>query len=282
MQKKFNIKLNALALEKTLYVLGAGAFGVFIRWLQRQSAFDDNGLVNSRSLWNVLVLAIILAAFLVFRRFIKAFRKEGRELSEDAYTAFRAENKAFGVFRICLGGLMCVGAAVLFLTCETYIDVKFLKALAIAGFLSGLCFIQFNWHLRQESDKTGAMCLCAVVPVLTLALWLLTCYKMNDINSVVWDYGVEIVTLCVAMFAAFYVAGFVFSYAAPWKTLFFNMFAAFLLLMCLADERNMGMQLMLLAQAGMFVYYNWVMLENIGDKKKKNIFAPADDGFDRL
>ena len=32
------------SLEITCYVAGAGAFGVFLRWLQDQLAFDENGL----------------------------------------------------------------------------------------------------------------------------------------------------------------------------------------------------------------------------------------------
>ena len=36
------------ALEKTCYVGGAGAFGVFIRWLQLQVAFNDDGAAAAR------------------------------------------------------------------------------------------------------------------------------------------------------------------------------------------------------------------------------------------
>ena len=35
------------ALEKTCYVGGAGAFGVFIRWLQTQVAYNDEGLPDA-------------------------------------------------------------------------------------------------------------------------------------------------------------------------------------------------------------------------------------------
>ena len=48
------------ALEKTCYVGGAGAFGVFLRWLQTQVAFNDEGLPDA-SVFNVLVPLSILA-----------------------------------------------------------------------------------------------------------------------------------------------------------------------------------------------------------------------------
>ena len=54
------------ALEKTCYVGGAGAFGVFLRWLQLQIAFNDDGLPDP-SVFNVLVpLAIVAAGALFF------------------------------------------------------------------------------------------------------------------------------------------------------------------------------------------------------------------------
>ena len=42
------------SLEISCYVCGAGAFGVFFRWLQDQMAFDEAGLAE-RSVFNYLV-----------------------------------------------------------------------------------------------------------------------------------------------------------------------------------------------------------------------------------
>ena len=60
-------------LEISCYVAGAGAFGVFFRWLQDQLAFDENGL-NERSVFNLLVPAMVIASALVFRHFIRAMQ----------------------------------------------------------------------------------------------------------------------------------------------------------------------------------------------------------------
>ena len=57
------------ALELSCYVAGAGAFGVFLRWLQVMIAFNDQGLVD-RSAFNVLVPAFVIAAAVVFLRFL--------------------------------------------------------------------------------------------------------------------------------------------------------------------------------------------------------------------
>ena len=68
-------EMKQLALKLDCYVLGASAFGVFIRWLQLQIAFDDNGLCGSSSL-NVAVVLIVLAAAAVFYRFIKRMKAQ--------------------------------------------------------------------------------------------------------------------------------------------------------------------------------------------------------------
>lgn len=54
-----------------------------------------------------------------------------------------------------------------------------------------------------------------MLPVLMYALWLVVCYKANDINSVVWAYAVEIIAVSVAMIGFFYNAGYVFGQPKP-------------------------------------------------------------------
>lgn len=55
------IALQKKALEITCYVCGAGAFSVFIRWLQTMLAFNEDGLVDS-SIFNVLVPLMVIIA----------------------------------------------------------------------------------------------------------------------------------------------------------------------------------------------------------------------------
>lgn len=60
------------ALELNAYAVGAGAFGVFFRWMQRQLAFE-NGLAKS-SFWNLIVPLSILVVGYVFLRFEDRFK----------------------------------------------------------------------------------------------------------------------------------------------------------------------------------------------------------------
>ena len=79
------------SLEISCYVAGAGAFGVFFRWLQDQMAFDEAGLAE-RSVFNYLVPLVILASALLFNRFIERARSEKLYIPCLLYTSDAADD----------------------------------------------------------------------------------------------------------------------------------------------------------------------------------------------
>lgn len=273
-------EMKQLALKIECYIVGACAFGVFIRWLQLQIAFDDNGLCG-RSGLNVAVVLIILAAGYVFQRFIKQMRADRFLPNKAPHTALANGGRLHSLIRWAIGGLMCIGALALALSCETDKEAVFLLILAGSALLSGLAFPILMKRVNEPGAKPGPLCLLSMLPVVMYALWLVVSYKANDINSVVWAYAIEIIAISVAMVAFFYDAGYVFGQPKPWKSLFFSMMGAVLCVMCIADERYFGMQLMFISTALMFMYYTWIIIENMGKKAPKER-QPEDDGFERL
>ena len=79
-------------LEITCYVAGAGAFGVFFRWLQDQLAFDEAGL-NEKSVFNFLVPLLVIAAALLFRRFVSDMKE--RRLNTPSARPFSTRGSCF-------------------------------------------------------------------------------------------------------------------------------------------------------------------------------------------
>ena len=271
------------ALEKTCYVGGAGAFGVFIRWLQLQVAFNDDGLPDP-SVFNVLVPLAILAAGAVFFSFVKRWRDKRFYLPGAFNKALYNDGLIYGALRWFLGALMCLGAIALFAKSEADRNVGFYRVLAALGLISGAAFPFVMREANEDEPRLKLVCALQAAPMLLFAFWLVTCYKVNSINGIVWAYGVEVVACCFLLLAFFRVAGFAFSSSDQWHTLFFCMFAAFLAIVCLADERYMGMQLMLLAAAGMLMLYNWILISNLKRKKVDPIAAAAAEtgGFEQL
>ena len=271
------------ALEKTCYVGGAGAFGVFIRWLQTQVAFNDDGLPDP-SVFNVLVPLSILAAGAVFFFFVRRWREKHCYLPSAFNRALHNDGLLYGALRWFLGALMCIGAIALFAGSETDKNAGFYRVLAVLGLLAGASFPFLLREANEEEPRMKLVCVLHAAPMLLFAFWLVTCYKVNSINGIVWAYGVEVVACCFLLLAFFRVAGFAYSTPEPWHSLFFCMFAAFLAIVCLADGRYMGMQLMLLAAAGMLMLFNWIQIANMKRRKVDPVAAAAVEtgGFEQL
>ncbi len=268
-------------LEIVCYVAGAGAFGVFVRWLQDQLAFDDAGLAEP-SFFHVFVVLYMLGVAFLFLRFIDRERGRRRYLPENFCEALANPGRLYPILRWAAGGLICLGALVLFFSCETDEDVVLLRILSGLGLLYGL---SYPWLLSQANKppvrRQNRLCLAACVPLLFFALWLVISYKENSINSVVWSYAIELVAIILAINAFFRLAGFCFDAPNAWRCIFFTMTGCTACVMALADERYLGMQIMFLGTAALLLLCVWILFANLqqGEVPAK---AKPDDGFERL
>ena len=273
--------LRKRALEISCYVIGAGAFGVFVRWLQVMMAFNDEGLVD-KSFFNFAVPAFCVAAALVFLRFVDKLRLERYCLPEDFYSALRNDHQLFTVFRWVIGVVMSIGGLLLLVASEVDKNAEFLQILAVMAIINGICFpLHLTNANKPHVPAPGISAFCAFWPILMFCMWLVTTYKINAINSVLWAYGLDIVTHIVVINAFYHVAGFAFGKPNPWRCMFFCMLGSAMCIMVIADGRYMGMQLMYGATAAMLAMYNWIMLENLKQSEKEEE-EEVSDGFERI
>lgn len=273
------------SLEITCYVAGAGAFGVFLRWLQDQLAFDENGL-SEPSVFNFLVPLMLLAAAWMFTRFIIKIQDDKCYVPRDFCDALFNPGKLFAVARWAIGLLMCLGSVVLLMTSETDVDADFIRIICLLGFLSGLAFpFVLGSANYDEFANVRFVRLCMMMPILLFSAWLILCYKQNSYNSVVWSYVIEMATIIVALLAFFRIAGYAF-FAPNWrKCMLAIMMGAAMCIMSLADERYMGMHIIMLSAALMLILYNWILFKNLRKKvKRSEIQEPQSDegGFEQI
>ena len=257
-------------LEITCYVCGAGAFGVFIRWLQDQLAFDEMGLAKN-SVFNFLVPLLVLAAAWMFHRFVSQVESSKLYVPKNFCDALFNPGKLFAVARWTIGMIMCLGAVLLLATSETDVDAEFIRVLCILALLSGIAFplvlgaANYDEFAHVKLVRFGMM-----LPILLYAAWLVLCYKQNALNSVVWAYVIEMATIIAAMLAFFRIAGFAF-FSVKWqRCLFALMLGAMMYVMSLADERYIGMHIIMFASALMLILYNWILFANLKDRRKAN------------
>ena len=83
-------RMGKKSLELCCYVAGAGAFGVFLRWLQVQLAFNELGLPDPSGL-HIVVLLFVAVCAAVFYYFIRRFAKARLYLPDDFSVFFHDE-----------------------------------------------------------------------------------------------------------------------------------------------------------------------------------------------
>lgn len=272
--------MHKKALELCLYVAGGGAFGVFLRWLEDQLAFNELGLADP-SAFHFLVAAFILACAIVFWRFLTQLERRGYSLPPEIGPALGDQMVLHAILRWAFGGIMVLGGLLLFAKSETDKFVGMLRVLSALAVLSGVAYPLVLAESEREEPRKSLLMPLMLLPMLLYATWLLLSYRSNSINSVPLSYWVEMLTVIVAMVAYFRMAGFAFGVARTKRCMHAVMLSGTLCLMSLADERYMGMQLILLATAGQMLLYTWLMVQDL-QKGEVKVEPKVDDGFEHL
>ena len=267
-------------LELTLYAAGAGAFGVFLRWLENQLAFNEEGLADP-SAFHVIVPLFLIACVATFWHFQQEIERKHYATSPELGTALFSDLQLHTGLSILAGFVMVLGGLLLFAKSETDPFVGMLRVLAALAIFSGIAFPLVLLEARRERPRLGMLCPLMLLPLLMYAVWLILSYRSNAINSVHLAFGMDMLTAIIGMIASFRMAGFAFGAAKPKRAVFSVMLCASICIMSLADERYLGMQLILLGTSGEMLLYNWILLQNLEQQQRK-VVVREDDGFEHL
>lgn len=280
------------ALENTVYVLAAGAFGVFLRWLQLQLAFDENGLCGP-SIFNFIVPIFLIAAAWLLHRRIRQTLGSRYTLPKKYNEALSNPGKLYAFLRWLLGAMMAMGGVLLIRGSETEKHAVMLRVLGVGAILAGLAF-SFYLELANREIKSGRrrfLCLMSLLPILLFAVWLVYDYMNNAINSVIWGFLIEVLTVSTLMLAFFRLAGFAYGQVNAEKTLFWLEYGILMSLVVLADERSTSMQIIFFSAGMMLALAQFILLRRVREKteeetaseeKKEEDAEPDKNGFDTL
>lgn len=250
------------ALALVCFTAGLGAFGMFFRWLQNQTAFDTDTGLNEPGVINVLVVLVILIAAAVLLLKLRSISKAGLVLPNSVYEAFRGRTVVYPVVIWLIGILMAAGGAI------TLSNVQFdalktpMSIVAVLGILSGLSFPMICTAARRRFSP-GLVSLLMTLPIVMFCVWLVASYKQHATNPVVWAYSIEILAICAAIIAFFYTAGYPYGRAQPEKAVFWAALGAFFCFMTLADTRYAGEQILFLGAGAELLMEIWMIVSNV-------------------
>lgn len=238
----------------------AGAFGVFTRWMQDLTAFDEHGLYVRGNIWGAVLLLLCIAAAGAMLGAIWYLKNHERLVSP---AGFGAAHAGGGVIRraawLIIAVFMAVACFALLLTAGSSQYASLLRVLALLGLLADAGFAGMAAAGgRGEKESSGAsplVCLACVLPVAFCCFWLVVSYRQDAATAVVWRYGPEISAIACSLLAFYYLAGHSFGRPRAYTAMFFCACGAFLCFTALPDSRLMALQLLLAGSALMQLFF---------------------------
>ena len=250
------------ALTLVCFTAGLGAFGSFFRWLQNQTAFDKETGLGEPGFINVLVILVILAAAAVIYLKLRRIGKEGFELPDSVYDAFRGRTVVYPVVIWIIGIVMALGGIIALSNVRFDAQSTWFSIIAALAIVSGLSFPMICTAARRRFAP-GLVSLLMTLPVIMFCIWLVASYKLHATNPVRWAYAIEILALCAAIIAFFYTAGYPYGKAKPKSAVYAAAMGAFFCFMTIADERYAGLQLIFFASGLMLLMEIWMIVSNL-------------------
>lgn len=275
--------MRKLALTLTCTTCVYSAFGIFSRWLQNMTAFEENGLYISGSLWGIVLTILCIAAAGTMFGFARYYKKNlGLTCAPDPGVAFAGSGLLHKIIYLVIALIMAAGSVMLLITAgdaEAPLGMDFsglLRILALLGLLTAGGFLGISGGASGKETPDGSprqagFCLAATLPIAFCCFWLIVSYRQDAVTSVVWSYAPEILAIACSLLSFYYVAGHAYGRGKPFATIFFCNFGAFLCFVTLPDERLIAQQIMFFGIAGMQLFLSWMLVSGL--RRREEIFA---------
>ncbi len=259
------------------------AFGIFSRWLQNMTAFEENGLYISGSLWGIVLTILCIAAAGTMFGFARYYKKNlGLTCAPDPGVAFAGSGLLHKIIYLVIALIMAAGSVMLLITAgdaKAPLGMDFsglLRILALLGLLTAGGFLGIAGGANGKETPDGSprqagFCLAATLPIAFCCFWLIVSYRQDAVTSVVWSYAPEILAIACSLLSFYYVAGHAYGRGKPFATIFFCNFGAFLCFVTLPDERLIAQQIMFFGIAGMQLFLSWMLVSGL--RRREEIFA---------
>ena len=230
-----------------------GAFGLLLRWLQREMIIDETSLPVRHALISVLFVLFLFAA--AAGLWILSGRLGGDRSSEEPEEAL-AVFHPIPMILLGLAGLAALGGALLMVVGD---GSAFLRFSALAGVFSAAVLVLYPYLPRWGDFGAGL----SLVPVVFFSLWLIVSYKDNAVNPIVWDYGPLILAISATLYAVYRLCGYLYYRIRSRRTVFACALAVMLCLSVTMDEIAFGIRILLAGWAVGLGTICWILWRNM-------------------
>ena len=275
--------MRKLALTLTCTTCVYSAFGIFSRWLQNMTAFEENGLYIPGSFWGIVLTLLCIAAACTFFGFTRYYKKNlGLTCAPDPGVAFAGDGLLHKIIYLVITLIMAAGGVMLLITAgdaDAPLGMDFsglLRILALLGLLTAGGFIGLagganGKETPDSSPRQAGFCLATTLPIAFCCFWLIVSYRQDAVTSVVWSYAPEILAIACSLLSFYYIAGHAYGRSKPFATIFFCNLGAFLCFVTLPDERRIAQQIVFLGIAGVQLFLSWMLVSGL--RRREEIFA---------
>lgn len=249
------------AYKLTGFTAVISALGFLLRWLQNMNIIEkDTGLAVRGAAISGLVVALIVIVAVVLIGYTVYLRRY--DVSVVPEEALAGHNFLFTVFGVVVVLLLAAGGVMQLLQAGSMtwpVAHRICGIGALAGALGTLLLV----NGMADPAKAGVRRVAASLVVLFGALWLITVYKDAAADPVIWRFAIEILAVCSALIAFYYLAGYQFGDPKPMITIFFCYFGAFLCVVSAIDEHTLADSVCYAASALMLFVWGSVLVSNL-------------------
>lgn len=271
-----------------------GAVGFALRRWELATAFEpDTGLAiaGMPSTWALILFTLVMVAALA----VLCRDKDTRFSSYDQ--AFAAKgNTLYMIVMVVAAFLMAIGGVVeLMAVPEAYqqavmhaqqqggqpsmLTIVPRAALALLSIASGWCVLMIGRN-NYRGEGHGKYNAALLTPAYTACVWLIVSYQARSGDPVVLDYAWQLFAVIGAVLGCYFMAGFSFERAKPYRAEFTMLAGVYFILVTFADKHSLSM---LLLYGAYFLYLlasSTALLFNashsVGRKLTKDLEEPHD------
>ena len=253
------------ATKLTAFTAIISAAGFMIRWLQDLQIYEEEtGLARSGMTISWVVAALIIVSAALFGVIALRMKKADAPTAPDAAlggkTFIHTIVFAAAVLILLVSGILQLISA----NAENYSEdqVVIRRILGAAAICASIALIFLMTRLSDES-RAGIRRWSAGILILFSGIWLSAIYKTAASDPVLWRSAVEVLAVCAAMMAFYYIAGYFFGEPNPSASLFFCDLGAFLCVMSAIDEHTAAENLCFAATALILLIWSYSIIANM-------------------